>query len=111
MVAGDVEGRLIFYEVKGPQARYCRAGLWSKIRMTLLSSLFVLYRTVETARGAVKKLRFAPGKGNTKMFVLYNVRIDIRDAVGVSRLPNHSTFIFSSSYMSFIQSNDLKLVT
>jgi len=33
----------------------------------------------------VKKLRFAPGKGNSKMAVLYNTRIDIRDAVGVGQ--------------------------
>lgn len=37
-------------------------------------------RTVETPRAAVKKLRFAPGKGNTKLIVLYNSRLDIRDA-------------------------------
>ncbi len=43
-----------------------------------------IYRTVETPRAAVKKLRFAPGKGNTKLMVLYNSRLDIRDASSVS---------------------------
>ena len=28
----------------------------------------------------MKKIRFAPGKGNTKIFVLYNSRFDIREA-------------------------------
>ena len=27
----------------------------------------------------MKKIRFAPGKGNTKLFVLYNSRLDIRE--------------------------------
>ena len=38
-----------------------------------------VYRTVETPKALVKKIRFAPGKGNSKMFVLYNSRFDIRD--------------------------------
>ena len=46
--------------------------------------MICLYRTIETTRAAMKKLRFAPGKGNTKMFVLYNNRIDVREAVEVS---------------------------
>ncbi len=46
--------------------------------------MWPLYRTVETPRAAVKKLRFAPGKGNTKLMVLYNSRLDIRDASSVS---------------------------
>ena len=32
----------------------------------------------------MKKLRFAPGKGNSKLFVLYSTRLDIRDAQRVS---------------------------
>ncbi len=32
----------------------------------------------------MKKLRFAPGKGNSKLIVLYNSRLDIRDAISVS---------------------------
>jgi len=59
MVAGDVDGMLFFYDSKAPQSK-----------------------SVETARSMVKKLRFAPGKGNSKMAMLYNTRIDIRDAVG-----------------------------
>ncbi len=54
--------------------------------ITLLWPLYIIYRTVETPRAAVKKLRFAPGKGNTKLMVLYNSRLDIRDASSVSTL-------------------------
>ena len=40
------------------------------------------HRTIETPKAPVKKIRFAPGKGNTKIFVLYNSRLDIREAGG-----------------------------
>lgn len=39
-------------------------------------------RTIETPKAPVKKIRFAPGKGNTKIFVLYSSRFDIREIGG-----------------------------
>jgi hypothetical protein len=41
-----------------------------------------LSRTIETPKAPVKKIRFAPGKGNTKIFVLYSSRFDIREIGG-----------------------------
>ena len=52
--------------------------------VTLCPSLFYPLRTIETPRAVVKKLRFAPGKGNSKLFVLYNTQLDIRDTLSVS---------------------------
>ena len=40
-------------------------------------------RTSETPRAPVRKIRFAPGKGNTKLMVLYASRMDIKDASNV----------------------------
>ena len=36
-------------------------------------------RSLETHRGVIKKLRFAPGKGNYKLLVLYHNRMETRD--------------------------------
>lgn len=39
--------------------------------------------TLASAKGSVKKIRFAPGKGNTKILILYSNRLDVRDALEV----------------------------
>ena len=44
----------------------------------------VTCRTLDASKAAARKIRFAPGKGNSKLFVLYNTRLDIRDITGVS---------------------------
>lgn len=44
---------------------------------------YVLIRTIASTKGSVKKIRFAPGKGNTKILILYNNRVDVRDALEV----------------------------
>lgn len=51
-----------------------------------------LTRRLETPRGTIKKLRFAPGKGNSKLFVLYSNRLDIRDTQSVSYYRHKSIF-------------------
>lgn len=56
MAAGDADGMLFFHD--------------NRLNHT---------RSIETPRAVIKKLRFAPGKGNSKLFVLYNTRLDIRD--------------------------------
>ena len=58
-------------------------------------------RNVETTRSVVKKLRFAPGKGNLKMIALYNTRIDIREGVHSFSLctRSHSTFVLTHTYI------------
>ena len=53
-------------------------------------------RNVETSRSVVKKLRFAPGKGNLKMIALYNTRIDIRE--GVRSLSSSHTCSHTHTY-------------
>ena len=53
-------------------------------------------RNVETTRSVVKKLRFAPGKGNIKMIALYNTRIDIRE--GVRSLSSSHTYSHTHTY-------------
>lgn len=78
MVAGDTEGVLIVFDTKISQARYK-----TKIRRLMnvygeYPSMFI-FRTIETPKAPVKKIRFAPGKGNTKIFVLYSSRFDIRE--------------------------------
>ena len=42
-------------------------------------TIHLFVRTIETPKAPVKKIRFAPGKGNTKIFVLYTTRFDIRE--------------------------------
>ena len=43
-----------------------------------------VYRTVPTHRGWVRKLKYAPGRGNTKLLVLYNDGADVWDTKEVS---------------------------
>ena len=43
-------------------------------------------RTHPTSKGVIRKVRFAPGKGNLKFLVLYNNRLEIRNALEVSKL-------------------------
>lgn len=61
MVLGDVDGNLNLWDLK---ARVSRA--------------------VPTHRGWIRKLKFAPGRGNMKLLVLYNDGVDIWDAKDVS---------------------------
>ena len=78
MVAGDTEGVLIVFDTKISQARY-------KTKICRLMNVhgeypsMFIFRTIETPKAPVKKIRFAPGKGNTKIFVLYSSRFDIRE--------------------------------
>ena len=48
------------------------------------------YRAVPTHRGWIRKLKFAPGRGNMKLLVLYNDGVDIWDAKEVS----YAVYIF-----------------
>lgn len=43
-------------------------------------------RNVHTSRGWVKKMRFAPGKGNLRLLLMYNDGVDIIDLKKVGRL-------------------------
>ncbi|XP_065883318.1 WD repeat-containing protein 11-like isoform X2 [Dysidea avara] len=58
MVVGDSDGNVLYQDTKNGQSR-----------------------TIASAKGSVKKIRFAPGKGNTKILILYNNRVDVRDAL------------------------------
>eukprot|EP00731_Ephydatia_muelleri_P020518 Em0013g245a len=68
MVAGDTEGILTLYDAKNAQGR-----------------------TLDASKAVVRKIRFAPGKGNSKFFVLCNTKLDIRDinAVVMSGMVGH----------------------
>ena len=61
MVLGDVDGNLNLWDLKARVSR-----------------------PVPTHRGWVKKVKFAPGRGNQKLLVLYNDGLDIWDAKDVS---------------------------
>ncbi|XP_074640587.1 WD repeat-containing protein 11-like isoform X2 [Tubulanus polymorphus] len=63
MVLGDVDGNLNLWDLK---ARVSRA--------------------IPTHRGWVRKVKFAPGRGNHKLLVLYNDGIDIWDAKELDQL-------------------------
>ncbi|XP_070541595.1 WD repeat-containing protein 11-like isoform X2 [Ptychodera flava] len=65
IVLGDVDGNLSVWDLK---ARVSRA--------------------VPTHRGWVKKIKFAPGKGNHKLLVLYNDGMDIWDTKDVEQVSN-----------------------
>ena len=43
----------------------------------LLKHTVVVDRTMATRRGWIKKIRFAPGRGNMKFFILYIDGFDI----------------------------------
>ena len=38
-----------------------------------------LSRYMDATRGAIKKMRFGPGKGNKRLVMLYSTRLDIRE--------------------------------
>lgn len=57
IVLGDVDGNLVIYNDEGSNPK-----------------------TIPTLRGWIKKIRFGPGKGNTKILVLYNDGVDLWDA-------------------------------
>lgn len=44
-----------------------------------MSDLFTFFRAVPTHRGWVKKIRFAPGKGNQKLLVMYTDGAEVWD--------------------------------
>lgn len=78
MVAGDTEGVLIVFDTKISQARY-KAKICRLMNVHAEYPSMFIFRTIETPKAPVKKIRFAPGKGNTKIFVLYSSRFDIRE--------------------------------
>ena len=43
----------------------------------------LIFSTIASAKGSVRRIRFAPGKGNTKILILYSNRLDVRDALEV----------------------------
>lgn len=57
IILGDVDGNLNFWNLK---KKNCRR--------------------VQSHRGCIKKIKFAPGRGNMKIFVLYNDGADLWDA-------------------------------
>ncbi|XP_077991912.1 WD repeat-containing protein 11-like isoform X2 [Glandiceps talaboti] len=65
IVLGDVDGNLSIWDLK---ARVSRA--------------------VPTHRGWIKKIKFAPGKGNHKLLVLYNDGMDVWDTKDVEQVSN-----------------------
>uniref|UniRef100_A0A673MEK5 WD repeat-containing protein 11 n=1 Tax=Sinocyclocheilus rhinocerous TaxID=307959 RepID=A0A673MEK5_9TELE len=69
LVLGDVDGNLNFWDLK---ARLSRA--------------------VPTHRGWVKKIRFAPGKGNQKLLVMYTDGAEVWDTKEVCVLPSCQTW-------------------
>ncbi|XP_066549103.1 WD repeat-containing protein 11 [Amia ocellicauda] len=68
LVLGDVDGNLNFWDLK---AR--------------------LSRGIPTHRGWVKKIRFAPGKGNQKLLVMYNDGAEVWDTKEVTMVSNLRT--------------------
>jgi hypothetical protein len=56
IVQGDVEGMLNIWDLKARTSR-----------------------NIHTGRGWIKKMRFAPGKGNLKLLILYSDGVDIVD--------------------------------
>lgn len=45
---------------------------------------FLIFRGIPTHRGWVKKIRFAPGKGNQKLLVMYTDGAEVWDTKEVS---------------------------
>ncbi|GLJ59617.1 hypothetical protein SUGI_1515940 [Cryptomeria japonica] len=60
-------------------------------------------RTVSTMRGSIKKIRFAPGKGNMKIIILFEDGADIWDA---RRLRLVSTVICPRGHFSKLKTPD-----
>lgn len=60
-------------------------------------------RTVSTMRGSIKRIRFAPGRGNMKILILFDDGCDIWD---VRRLRLVSTIIGNRSPFSMVEDSD-----
>ncbi|XP_019864425.1 PREDICTED: WD repeat-containing protein 11-like isoform X2 [Amphimedon queenslandica] len=56
LVSGDSEGTLILWDINASSLKY-----------------------LETPKSQIKKMKFGPGKGNKRLLVLYNNRLDIRE--------------------------------
>lgn len=56
IVQGDVDGMLNIWDLKARTSR-----------------------NIHTGRGWIKKMRFAPGKGNLKLLILYSDGVDVVD--------------------------------
>ena len=61
IVQGDVDGMLNIWDLKARTSK-----------------------NIHTGRGWIKKMRFAPGKGNLKLLILYSDGVDIVDLKKVS---------------------------
>ena len=56
----------------------------SRVDEDNLSNVLIYYRAVATHRGWIKKIKFAPGRGNMKLLVLFNDGADIWDTKEVA---------------------------
>lgn len=61
IIQGDVDGSLNIWDLKGRSSR-----------------------NISTARGWIRKMKFAPSKGNLKLLVLFTDGIDVVDLKQVS---------------------------
>lgn len=55
-----------------------------------------VFRGIPTHRGWVKKIRFAPGKGNQKLLVMYTDGAEVWDTKEVSP-PTHQRLVLTST--------------
>jgi len=68
LVLGDIDGNVNFWDLKGKVSR-----------------------VFPTNRGPIKRLKFAPGKGNMRILMLFNDGVEIWDSVEVRSLANIKT--------------------
>jgi len=59
----------------------CIVFLWDVLSLAFF--LLAFNRTLEHPRMGVRKIRFAPGKGNSKLLILFTTRLEIREMATV----------------------------
>jgi len=72
LLSGDVDGVIQVFNIKQKQTKY--DPIYSQSDHICIS-----FRSFSTRRNPVRKVRFAPGKGNFRAFVLFNDGVDIWD--------------------------------
>lgn len=87
LIAGDSEGTLMLWDL--PASTLKSVFIQPALHLLMIcmhacvhvfnSILSSPFRYIETPKSLIKKMKFGPGKGNRRLFILYSNRVEIRD--------------------------------